>query len=197
MKENKKSVTYRINPETLKKYDEKLTTIYHTPKHRKKSIIIEELLNQFNKQDNKILEQHIYTHKDLINLQQEPTKQENTQQQTIKQQEQKIQQLQQENTKLENLLNNITQNQNNQTEKYEERIEKLEQQLTTKEKENKTKYTDYKHMVEIHNKLQNEYNELQNENKQLTNTITEIKKMSLLERIIGKYPNPQKEIQGE
>ena len=54
--------------------------------------------------------------------------------------------------------------------------------------------SDYKHIVENLNKLHEEFNEIQNENKQYNVIFAEIKKMSIMERILGKYPDDIKEL---
>ena len=70
----------------------------------------------------------------------------------------------------------------------------MNDELKQQQKDTRTARSDYKHIVENLNKLHEEFNEIQNENKQYNVMFAEIKKMSIMERILGKYPDDIKEL---
>ncbi|OED30263.1 hypothetical protein [Methanosphaera sp. WGK6] len=70
----------------------------------------------------------------------------------------------------------------------------INEDLKQQQKDTRRARNDYRHIVERLNKLQEEYNNLQNENKNYRVLFAEIKKMSLRERVLGKYPNNIKEL---
>ena len=82
----------------------------------------------------------------------------------------------------------------NTIEKQQKTIDTLNTELTQSHKDVRTARSDYKHQTENLNKLQQEYNDIQNENKDYTVAFAEIKKMSILERIIKKYPKKMLEL---
>lgn len=73
-------------------------------------------------------------------------------------------------------------------------IENIQEELTKQQKDTRTARNDYKHSQEVLNKLQTEYNQLQKENKKYIYCIAQIQKMSLLERLLNKYPEEIKEL---
>ena len=73
-------------------------------------------------------------------------------------------------------------------------LKTLTDELKQQQKDTRTARSDYKHIVENLNKLHEEFNEIQNENKQYNVIFAEIKKMSIMERILGKYPDDIKEL---
>lgn len=263
-------MTIRIDPKIFTQYNEQLITIYGK-KHRKKSPIIETLLEQFNNQDAKKLQQYLYQDKPLMNLNLETIKEykaqiqekDNTIQslkQTIQekndtitalessQQEVKasisdkyddeIQRLQQDiqsakadNETIKQSLTEKYQQENQSLEATQKReleilakdiqskehtiqekdniiqgykgtikekdniiqdkdkeIQRLTNELKLSHKDTRTARNDFKHSTETLNKLQKDYNIIQNENKDYAVAFAEVKKMSILEKILSRYP---------
>lgn len=120
-KKIKKGMSIRINPDVQKEFNDKLTTIYHNKKHRKTSAIIQQLLEQFNKQDNQQLEKYIRQDSDLINLNQD----------TIKDYQNK---LQEKDVTIENL--------NQQLKEKDDRIQEQKDMMAKQEKVSNDKYNE-------------------------------------------------------
>lgn len=221
-KTNKKAITIRIQKDILDTYNNKLENIYKT-NHRKQSATIETLLNQFNRQDNKKLRTYLEQDKQLINLNDDKITQYQAQLQE-KEQEIKIlkeritekeniiidkkqhhQEMQESlkkryNQKIQSLKETIDEKNKTISDKdktisiQQETINTLNDEKTQLNKDVRTARNDYKHSMENLNKLHDEFNDVQNENKKYAVTFAEIKKMSLIERILSKYPDDIKEL---
>lgn len=83
---------------------------------------------------------------------------------------------------------------NQQNIRLTDTISSINQELDKQRKENTTIRNDYKHGQEIIEKLHNDYNELEQENKQLNIIFAKITTMSLMQRILGQYPEEIKEL---
>lgn len=213
-KEVKKAMTLRIKPNCIEDYDNILKEMFGEH-HRKKGVMFEELVKQLAQQDPIKLREYYEKNKAIINLSEEQiidkekqieeVKEEITRKddiikdyetrvnekeeiiedknKTIIEKEKQIKELEKINKKFEDTINTM-----------QNTVETLNNTIDTSNKDVKTARNDYKHIVEALNKLQVEYNEIQNENKQYAIKFTEIKKMSLIERILGKYPDDIKEL---
>lgn len=73
-------------------------------------------------------------------------------------------------------------------------IDQLNQELEKQRKDNTTIRNDYKHGQEIIEKLHRDNNEVEQENKKLNVVFAKITSMSLMQRILGKYPKEIKEL---
>lgn len=212
-KTEKTPMTIRIKGDTIEEYKSKLEEIYGK-KHKKIGTVIEVLLDQFNKQNAADLRYYIKEEKPIVNLADNQTiktdyenrikeiEQEHEKQIILK--DQQLQEKQEKIAHLEHELKNIKENNETIKESLKETqkaiksmnktIESANKKVEQQEKDTRTARNDYKHIVETHNKLQEEYIALEKENKQYAVIIAEVKKMSLLERIIGKYPENIKEL---
>ena len=212
-----KAITIRIEQKVLEQYNNTLEKIYRKENHRKQSATINNMLKQFNKQDTDKLREYIEKDIPIINLSKEQIIEYQAQLQekndAIKEKEKIIATLETSQSTLESSINEkydneinilkheieslkgiisekdkIIKDKDNAIDKQQKTIDTLDTQLTQSNKDVRTARNDYKHQTENLNKLQHEFNDVQNENKDYKVTFAEIKKMSMIERIIGKYP---------
>lgn len=197
---NNNRVTFVFkNPSILENFNQNIIKEYGSIK-KYRIDIIENLLSNYN--DTKQIQQDkpVYI-KDNERL----TKQINILENTIKDKENTIKELQKQIKTLENNINDYKTtikdkethiNQLQTTIKqHQTQIETINTQITTKEKQLITKDNDYKHIVEINNKTQREFNQLQNDIKKYSYVIGSINNLSVIDRLLKRYPKEIKELQ--
>lgn len=78
----------------------------------------------------------------------------------------------------------------------EKEIQRLTDELNQSHKDTRAARNDFKHSTENLNKLQDDYNTIQNENKDYAVAFAEVKKMSIIEKILSRYPKKFLELSG-
>ena len=181
------------HPEIIQNFDKKIKEEFGSTKKHKIEVI-EKLLEDYTNSDttdNIIEEQHqqITSLQQHLSQQQDKNKQLLTELDKYKKMYNDIQQqLQKKEEKIETLHQQHQDQLQNQQQLYEEKIEKVEHE--------KTKYQNkYDKQVALKDKLQEEFNEAEKMNNKYAYFFGAVTHMSLLNRILGNYPEEIKELQ--